>query len=81
MINVTGQIQPMALANLIHSAPSSNGIAFSVTLKNIRDCIALGDEWFIEPSGNEFRVSTNSGFSAIVKDKGFLSYEGRRIAA
>lgn len=68
---ITGHVKPMALANAIHAyTPSSFGGVFDITLKNIKDCIAAGDRWFEEMSdcGN-FRISTDSGFSAIVKDR------------
>ena len=65
-------VRPMALANLIHSAQAPNSAAYNATLKNIRDCIAFGDVWFLEEVECGFRVSTDSGFSAIVPSKMFV---------
>ncbi|MCW5712360.1 hypothetical protein WMC41_31110 (plasmid) [Shinella yambaruensis] len=67
---ITGQVRPMALANAIHfSFPSSWGGAFFITLNNIRDCIHAGDRWFEEQTPEGFRVSTDSGFSCIVRER------------
>ncbi len=81
MVNVTGHIKPMTLANMIHAAPSPNGIAYSMTLQNIRDCIAMGDEWFVETVSEGWRVFTNTGFSARVFDGSFLTFDGRALCA
>lgn len=67
---ITGHVRPMALANAIHACfPSSWGGAYFVTLNNIRDCIEAGDRWFEEESPEGFRISTDSGFSCIVRDR------------
>lgn len=67
---ITGYVRPMALANAIHGhVPSSWGGAFFITLNNIRDCIEAGDHWFEEETPEGFRVSTDSGFSCIVRDR------------
>lgn len=67
---ITGHVRPMALANAIHfSLPSSWGGAFFITLNNIRDCIEAGDRWFEEEAPEGFRISTDSGFSCIVRDR------------
>ncbi len=67
---ITGHVRPMALANAIHSCfPSSWGGAFFITLNNIRDCIEAGDRWFEEETPEGFRISTDSGFSCIVRDR------------
>ena len=67
---ITGYVRPMALANAIHFGfPSPWGGAFFITLNNIRDCIAAGDRWFEEETPEGFRVSTDSGFSCIVRDR------------
>ncbi|MFT4162980.1 hypothetical protein [Shinella sp.] len=67
---ITGHVRPMALANAIHArVPSSWGGAFFITLNNIRDCIDAGDRWFEEEIAEGFRVSTDSGFSCIVRDR------------
>ena len=68
--DITGHVRPMALANAIHArVPSSWGGAFFITLNNIRDCIDAGDRWFDEEAAEGFRVSTDSGFSCIVRDR------------
>jgi hypothetical protein len=60
----------MALTNAIHwDKPSASDIAFFATLRNIKDCIAAGDLWFEEDTGNAWRVSTDSGFAAIVSNR------------
>ena len=70
MREITGHVRPMALANAIHACfPSSWGGAYFVTLNNIRDCIEAGDRWFEEESHEGFRISTDSGFSCIVRDR------------
>ncbi len=67
---ITGHVRPFALANAIHArVPSSWGGAFFITLNNIRDCIEAGDRWFEEETPEGFRVSTDSGFSCIVRDR------------
>lgn len=67
---ITGHIRPMALANAIHArVPSAWGGAFFITLNNIRDCIESGDRWFEEETPEGFRISTDSGFSCIVRDR------------
>ncbi len=67
---ITGHVRPVALANAIHARiPSSWGGAFFITLNNIRDCIEAGDRWFEEETPEGFRVSTDSGFSCIVRDR------------
>ena len=67
---ITGRVRPMALANAIHFGfPSSWGGAFLITLNNIRDCIDAGDRWFEEETPEGFRVSTDSGFSCIVRER------------
>lgn len=67
---ITGHVRPTALANAIHSRfPSSWGGAFFITLNNIRDCIEAGDRWFEEEASGGFRISTDSGFSCIVRDR------------
>ena len=70
MREITGHVRPMALANAIHArVPSSWGGAFFITLNNIRDCIDAGDRWFEEETTEGFRVSTDSGFSCIVRKR------------
>lgn len=67
---ITGHVRPMALANAIHARfPSSWGGAFFITLNNIRDCIQAGDRWFEEDAPGGFRISTDSGFSCIVRER------------
>ena len=67
---ITGHVRPMALANAIHSRfPSSWGGAFFITLNNIRDCIEAGDRWFEEETPEGFRISTDSGFSCILRER------------
>ncbi|WP_105441250.1 hypothetical protein [Neorhizobium sp. T25_13] len=72
---ITGHVRPMALANAIHAhVPSSWGGTFFITLNDIRDCIEAGDRWFEEEVPEGFRVSTDSGFSCIVRNRlGFCS--------
>lgn len=66
---ITGYVRPMALANAIHArVPSSWGGPFFITLNNIRDCIDAGDRWFEEEIPEGFRVSTDTGFSCIVRE-------------
>ncbi|ANH08568.1 hypothetical protein [Shinella sp. HZN7] len=67
---ITGHVRPMALANAIHACfLSSWGGAFFITLNNIRDCIEAGDRWFEEEASEGFRISTDSGFSCIVRER------------
>ncbi|WLS01409.1 hypothetical protein [Shinella sumterensis] len=67
---ITGHVRPMALANAIHArSPSSWGGTFFITLNNIRDCIQAGDRWFEEEAPGGFRISTDSGFSCIVRER------------
>jgi len=67
---INGHVRPMAFANAIHGrVPSSWGGASFVTLNDIRDCIEAGDRWFEEEIPEGFRVSTDSGFSCIVRDR------------
>lgn len=67
---ITGHVRPMALANAIHSRfASSWGGAFFITLNNIRDCIEAGDRWFEEETPEGFRISTDSGFSCILRER------------
>lgn len=67
---ITGHVRPMALANAIHACfPSSWGGAFFITLNNIRDGIEAEDRWFEEEAPEGFRISTDSGFSCIVRER------------
>ncbi|EYR78504.1 MULTISPECIES: hypothetical protein [Rhizobiaceae] len=70
MREITGHVRPMALANPIHACfPSSWGGAYFITLNNIRDCIEAGDRWFEEETLEGFRISTDSGFSCILRER------------
>ena len=67
---ITRLVRPVALPNAIHArVPSSWGGAFFNTLNNIRDCIEAGDRWFEEETPEGFLVSTDSGFSCVVRDR------------
>ena len=82
MREITGHVRPMALANAIHAhVPSSWGGAYFITLNNIRDCIDAGDRWFEEETPEGFRVSTESGFSCIVRERLACWSAPRAVAA
>lgn len=65
------KVRPIALANAIHEmtgAPQGFG-AWDRTLSSIKQCIAAGDRFFEEQVPEGFRVSTDSSFSCIVRNR------------
>ncbi len=70
---ITGRVRPIALCNAIHEGVCNSwGGAWHLTLKNIRDCIEVGDRWFVEEVSEGFRVFCVNGVSAIVRNKLWL---------